>query len=128
VGRYLALTGARIDGADCFAVGLATHYLPAEALAEAKSRIAEDPERIEGILGQLAVKAPEAKIVDNIPAINRLFASDRFEDVLALLDADESPWAMKELPRSTPNRPRPARFRCANWPKAPRQPLSPTIW
>jgi enoyl-CoA hydratase len=97
VGRYLALTGARIDGADCLAVGLATHYLPAEALAEAKARIAEDPERIEGILGQLSVKAPEAKIVANIPAINRLFASDRFEDVLAALDADESPWAMKEL-------------------------------
>ncbi len=97
VGRYLALTGARIDGADCLAAGLATHYLPAEALAEAKARIAEDPERIEGILGQLSVKAPEAKIIDNIPAINRLFASDRFEDVLALLDADESPWAMKEL-------------------------------
>jgi enoyl-CoA hydratase len=97
VGRYLALTGARIDGADCLAVGLATHYLPAEALAEAKARIAEDPERIEGILGQLSVKAPEAKIVANIAAINRLFASDRFEDVLAALDADESPWAMKEL-------------------------------
>ncbi len=97
VGRYLALTGARIDGADCLAVGLATHYLPAEALAEAKARIAEDPERIEGILGQLSVKAPEAKIVANIPAINRLFASDRFEDVLSALDADESPWAMKEL-------------------------------
>lgn len=97
VGRYLALTGARIDGADCLAVGLATHYLPAEALGEAKARIAEDPERIEGILGQLSVKAPEAKIVANIAAINRLFASDRFEDVLAALDADESPWAMKEL-------------------------------
>ena len=33
VGQYLALTGARLDGAECLALGLATHYLPSEALA-----------------------------------------------------------------------------------------------
>ena len=96
VGRFLALTGARLDGAECLAIGLATHYLPAEALDEAKARIAEDPERIEGILGQLSVKPPEARIVENIPAINRLFASDRYEDILAALEADGSEWAIKE--------------------------------
>lgn len=97
IGRFLALTGARLDGAECLAIGLATHYVPAESLDEAKARIAEDPERIEGILGQLSVKPPEARIVENIPAINRLFASDRYEDILAALEADGSEWAMKEL-------------------------------
>ncbi len=97
MGHFLALTGARLDGAECLAIGLATHYLPAEALAEAKTRIAEDPDRIEGILGQLSVKPPEARIVDNIPTINRLFASDRCEDILAALEADGSEWAAKEL-------------------------------
>jgi len=97
MGHFLALTGARLDGAECLAIGLATHYLPAEALAEAKTRIAEDPDRIEGILGQLSVKPPEARIVDNIPTINRLFASDRYEDILAALEADGSEWAAKEL-------------------------------
>ncbi len=96
VGRFLALTGARLDGAECLAIGLATHYLTDESLDEAKARIAEDPERIEGILGQLSVKPPEARIVENIPAINRLFASDRYEDILAALDADGSEWAIKE--------------------------------
>lgn len=97
VGQYLALTGARIDGADCAALGLANHYLAAESLAEAKARIAEDADRIEGILGTLSAKPAESKILDAMPMINRLFASDRFEDILAALEADPSEWAMKEL-------------------------------
>jgi enoyl-CoA hydratase len=98
VGQYLALTGARVDGAECLALGLATHYLPSEAIGEAKERIAEDPSRIEGILGQLAVHPPEAKIVDqdNLIHINRLFASDRLETIFAALDADGSDWALRE--------------------------------
>ncbi len=98
VGPFLALTGGRLDGAECAALGLATHYLPSEAIADAKQRIAsEDIERIEGILGTLAANPPEAKIVGNLFEINRHFASDRFEDILASLEADESDWAMKEL-------------------------------
>jgi len=98
VGQFLALTGARLDGAECLALGLATHYLPAEALGEAKARIAvEDVERIDGILGTLSASPPEPRIVSNILAINRHFASDRYEDILASLEGDESDWAMKEL-------------------------------
>jgi enoyl-CoA hydratase len=97
VGPFLALTGARLDGAECLAIGLATHYLPAETLDEAKIRISEDPERIDGILGQLSVKPPEARILGNLAAINRLFASDRFENILAALEADGSEWAQKEF-------------------------------
>ncbi len=97
VGPFLALTGARLDGAECLAIGLATHYLPAEVLDEAKKRIAEDPERIDGILGQLSVKPPKARILGNLAAINRLFASDCFEDILAALEADSTEWAQKEF-------------------------------
>ncbi|WP_374540809.1 enoyl-CoA hydratase/isomerase family protein [Sphingorhabdus sp.] len=98
VGQFLALTGARLDGPECLELGLATHYLAAEALAEAKARIAsEDVERIDGILGTLAAKVPEARIVGNLFDINRHFAPDRFEDILASLEADDSAWAMREL-------------------------------
>jgi enoyl-CoA hydratase len=98
VGQFLALTGARLDGAECLELGLATHYLSSESLAEAKARIAtEDVERIDGILGTLAAKAPEARIVGNLFDINRHFASDRYEDILANLEGDDSDWAMKEL-------------------------------
>jgi enoyl-CoA hydratase len=99
VGQYLALTGARIDGADCAALGLATHYLSADSTGDAKRRISEeDPDRLEGILGALAVKPPESKLVNQVSIIriNRLFASDAFETILAALEADESDWAVRE--------------------------------
>ena len=98
VGQFLALTGARIAGAGCLALGLATHYLTSNLLAEAKSRIAtEDVERIDGILGTLSVTPPDSKIVETIVQINRHFASDRLEDIFASLEGDESDWAMKEF-------------------------------
>ncbi|WP_397577240.1 enoyl-CoA hydratase/isomerase family protein [Sphingorhabdus sp.] len=98
VGQFLALTGSRIAGAGCLSLGLATHYLTSNVLAEAKSRIAtEDVERIDGILGTLSVTPPDSKIVETIVQINRHFASDKLEDILASLEGDESDWAIKEL-------------------------------
>ncbi len=96
VGQFLALTGARLDGAECLALGLATHYLPSEKLAVAKQRIAQNPNRIGGILGDLSVSPPSARIAENIVNINRHFASDVYEEILASLEADGSDWAMKE--------------------------------
>jgi enoyl-CoA hydratase len=98
VGQFLALTGSRIAGSGCLALGLATHYLPSSALADAKMRIAtEDVERIDGMLGTLSETPPESKIVETLFLINRHFGSDQFEDILASLESDESEWAMREL-------------------------------
>lgn len=96
LGQFLALTGARLDGAECLWTGLATHYLPSEKLEEAKARIAEHPERIARILGELSAPTPDARIAGNADKIAKHFASDRYEDILASLDADESDWAAKE--------------------------------
>ena len=97
LGAFLALTGARLDGAECLATGLATHYLPAETVAEAKACIAADPLHIPAILAELQVEPPPARIAGNVGTIDRLFASDRYEDILAALEADGSEWAGKEL-------------------------------
>ncbi len=96
LGQFLALTGARLDGAECKEVGLATHYLQSGKLAEAKERISEDPDRIDGILGQLSDVVPAARITDNLGKIDKFFASDVYEEILAALDADDSDWAAKE--------------------------------
>ena len=101
MGQFLALTGARLDGAECLWAGLATHYLPSEALAEAKERIAHGHEP-GGVLAALAVTPPHARIEDNAAQIARHFASDRYEDILASLERDAendtaSEWAAKEL-------------------------------
>lgn len=97
LGPFLALTGARLDGAECLWAGLATHYLAAEKLEEAKARIAEHPDRIAGILAELSATPPSARIEGNAEQIAGHFKSDRFEDILASLEADDSEWAMKEL-------------------------------
>lgn len=96
IGPFLALTGARLDGAECLWAGLATHYLPSEALAEAKARIAAG-EAPGSVLAALSIAPPEARIAANAARIAKHFASDRYEDILASLAADGGDWAAKEL-------------------------------
>jgi enoyl-CoA hydratase len=96
IGPYLALTGARLDGAECLAVGLATHYLPSASLAEAKARLVAG-EDAGAVLDSLAVEPPPARIVASSAEIDRLFVSDRLEQIFAALAADPDEWAAKEL-------------------------------
>ncbi len=96
VGQFLALTGARLDGAECLSLGLATHYLPSDSLADVKARLDAAPDNVEAILADAATVAPPARIERNRAAIDRLFAADRYEDILAAFDADDSEWARKE--------------------------------
>jgi len=97
VGQYLALTGHRLDGAECLALELATHFLPAAMLDEANARITADPQAIEATLDALATPAPDAKLAAHRDEIERLFASDRLEEVFAALDADGGEWATAQL-------------------------------
>ena len=97
VGQYLALTGHRLDGAECLNLGLASDYLTSGALAVAKARIAATPVDIEQILADLAAPAPEAKVIAHQDDIDRLFASDRLEDIYAALAADGGDWASATL-------------------------------
>lgn len=96
MGQFLALTGARLDGSECLWTGLATHYLPHDALADAKERLVHghDPAQV---LAALAATPPPARIEGNATQIAKHFASDRYEDILASLEADDSEWAAKEL-------------------------------
>ncbi|MEO6247513.1 MAG: enoyl-CoA hydratase/isomerase family protein [Sphingomicrobium sp.] len=97
--QFLALTGARLSGAECTALRLATHYLPSASLAEAKRRIAADPYRVEAILDELSIDPPEAPIMARLALIDRCFASDSFAEILATLDAaaaDGDSWCAKE--------------------------------
>ena len=97
VGEFMALTGARLDGAECQYLGLATHYVEQASLEEMFERIARTPTRAQGAIGSFSVTPPEAKIASNLPFITRLFASDRLEAILAALEEDKSEWAETEL-------------------------------
>jgi len=97
IGQYLALTGHRLDGAECLALGLATHYLPAAKLQEAKTRIAATPQEIEQILNMLSQPAPVPSLLAHEEDIDRLFGSDLLEDVFAELESDGSDFAQATL-------------------------------
>ena len=98
--QFLALTGARLNGAECLRLRLATHYLPSERLEEAKARIMAEPFRTLAILDELSeTNVPEARIMGNLAKIDRYFAADRLEDILAALDAgaaEGDEWAATE--------------------------------
>jgi enoyl-CoA hydratase len=97
VGQFMVLTGARFDGAECQYLGLATHYVEQTGVEELVERLMKAPARAQGALGAASTTPPEAKIEQNLPAISRLFASDRLEQILADLEAEESDWAQSEL-------------------------------
>jgi len=97
VGQYLALTGHRLDGAECINLGLASDYLTSDTLDEAKAEIAAAPTEIEDILGELGAPVPEAKIVAREADINRLFESDRLEDIYAALETEGGVWGADAL-------------------------------
>ena len=98
--QFLALTGARLDGAECLKLRLATHYLPSARLEEAKERIMAQPFRVQAILDELSEEqVPHARIADNLGKIDRYFASDRLETILDALDAgaaQDDEWAAAE--------------------------------
>jgi enoyl-CoA hydratase len=97
VGQFMALTGARLDGAECRYLELATHYVPQAALPELMERLAAAPARAAGVAGNYAVTPPAARIEQNLPNIARLFAPDTLEEVIAALEAEDSDWARTEL-------------------------------
>ncbi|MBK5265041.1 MAG: enoyl-CoA hydratase/isomerase family protein [Alphaproteobacteria bacterium] len=93
-----ALTpGGRIDGADCKALGIATHYMPSEVIEGVKAKIIADPAAVESLLDAANAAPPLSKIEGQRADIDRLFASDRYEDILVALKADGSEWAEKQL-------------------------------
>ena len=97
IGQWLALTGTRLSGADCLSLGLATHYVPRAELPDLKAWIAKEPEAHEKILGNATVAPPSAQIEKRQADIDRFFASDRIEDIIAALKAEQSPWASEQL-------------------------------
>jgi enoyl-CoA hydratase len=96
MGEFIALTGARLDGAECLALGIATHYLPGAALEGAKARIIADPGSIPSVLESLAVLAPEPRIAAHYEVIDQLFAAPTVEGILAALEADGSFWSLAQ--------------------------------
>ena len=97
VGKFLALTGARLDGAECLAIGLATHYLTSIDMPDALTVLSNNTDDIAATLKSHGTGAPIARIVANRTHIDRLFAADSVAEIMIALEADGGAWATKEL-------------------------------
>lgn len=95
VGMYLALTGARLDGAECLALGLATHYLAADDVPGALDALRGGGD-VAATLKASGTGAPIARIVEQRALIDRLFAGDSVTAILAALDSAGGDWAAQQ--------------------------------
>lgn len=97
IGVWLATTGSRIDGADCAAIGIATHYVGSDKIDALKTQILADPSALPVLLDLANEAAPASRLTEQADRIDHLFASNRYEDILVALKADGSEWAQKQL-------------------------------
>ncbi|KAI9841837.1 MAG: hypothetical protein M1838_003396 [Thelocarpon superellum] len=111
-GTYLALTSERLKGVNVFYAGIATHYLHSSSLPDLEGRLAELtfpdaaslPERcavinstIEEFVTGLPHDEPMAMAGPTREAIDRCFALDTVEEIVAALEKEDSPWARATL-------------------------------
>lgn len=96
IGMYLALTGARLNTADTVCAGVATHFVPAketEALL-ASLEAGTDPEMA---LRSFVEIPGKASLAESREEIDRSFAADSLDGVLAGLEGDGGGWAAAML-------------------------------
>jgi enoyl-CoA hydratase len=100
VGTYMALTGARGTAADAMWVGYGTQHVEhsrldalLEALVTADWGTGTPHEVTTRLLSSFATDAGPAPLRAYQQAIDRCFAADRVEDILAALEAEGTEWA-----------------------------------
>ncbi len=87
-GTYTALTGNRLRQGDALATGLATHAVASSRMAALAEALCEE-RPVDDILADFAMTpAPESGLMGHRGSINRCFAFDTVENILASLDRD----------------------------------------
>ncbi|KAK9032444.1 hypothetical protein V6N11_056708 [Hibiscus sabdariffa] len=93
-GEYLGLTGARLDGAEMLACGLATHFVPSAKLPMLEAALCEidssDPGFISSIICQYS-EQPSLKpqsVYNRLDVIDRCFSQKTVEEILSALERE----------------------------------------
>lgn len=91
-GTYLALTGARIGQADALALGLATHAVDSRRFAQLEEVLCQRG-ALDATLANFSAPPPAGKLAPLREAIDRCFAADSVEEIIArLVDDAEQPF------------------------------------
>ncbi len=91
LGMYLALTGARITGADAVHAGIATHYVPRARLKELSAAIAADGV---AVIAGLAEPLPAFSLAPHRGLIDRAFSAASVRGIFTALEDDGGDFAM----------------------------------
>ena len=96
IGQWLALTGAKLDGAECRALGLVTHYIEGASLPALKARLIAQPDEVSNILDAFQSNLPAANFAEHEAQIARCFATATLGEIIAELELDGSAWALAQ--------------------------------
>ena len=95
IGHWLALTGARLRGADAVHAGLATHFVPAARLPALRAALAETGDV--AVLAQFAETPPPASFAAHRGLIDHAFGQPSVLAIIAALEADAGEWAGQQV-------------------------------
>ncbi len=93
LGMYMALTGARLHGADAAYAGLATHFTDRETIAALPVALAK-----EGVAVLADISRPfEAPIAQHMDTINHCFSADSVAGIVERLETADTDWSRQTL-------------------------------
>ncbi|XP_042507488.1 3-hydroxyisobutyryl-CoA hydrolase 1-like [Macadamia integrifolia] len=93
-GEYVGLTGARLDGAEMLACGLATHFVPAKrlpSLEDALSKVSSsDPAVVSAIIDKFSQQPAlkDKSAYRRLDIIDRCFSRRSVEEILSALEGE----------------------------------------
>ena len=94
MGKWLALTGARLQGAEAVEAGLATHHVPRERLAALRAALLAGDA---GAVASHAAAVPPGRVEAARAAIEQAFAPDDMASIAAVLAAQGTDWARAQI-------------------------------
>ncbi|MQM07859.1 hypothetical protein Taro_040702 [Colocasia esculenta] len=115
LGEFLALTGARLNGKEMIAAGLATHFVPSEKLLELEERLLNldtgNESKVRMAIQEFAidVQPEEESVLNKLSVINKCFSKETIEEIISSFEAEAriegNGWIgtlLKGLRRSSP--------------------------
>ncbi|KJE95220.1 3-hydroxyisobutyryl-Coenzyme A hydrolase [Capsaspora owczarzaki ATCC 30864] len=90
LGRYLALTGHRLKGADVVYAGIATHFVPSNRLDALLTRLGElrqtDPQSVDACIGEFVAPLPASTLFSTRNDVDEVFSNQSVAEIKANLE------------------------------------------
>jgi len=96
IGMFIAITGARLNGADCIYAGLCDAFVP-NARHDSMIAAIREGQFLDSVIREYSVRPEEAELKINREVIDRCFAAETVESILSALEFESGEWAERQL-------------------------------